>query len=308
MAKNIKSYDGLQSQKKRDLVFFWAMGIVPIGLFVIRYICVNLNSILYAFQSYDNAGRLYFSGFNNISQVLNDLTNEAWFKETLFRSVKLYFFMLLFTTPIPTFAAFFLFKKFPMSGFFKTILFLPTIISGLITAINFKFLLDRVIPYVALNYFDIDLGIGLLSNPDTRFGALLFQRLWFSIGSNLLVQIGAMNTTDKNTIDAGIIDGCSLIQEFWHIVLPACYQTIALGFVFGVGLIFTDDFGLYAFYGEGAPSDVWTLGYIFTVRTSTTSKFEYPYYSAWGALESFLIIPLTFILRFCVNRFGPSED
>ena len=186
--------------------------------------------------------------------------------------------------------------------------FIPNIISAVVTATSIKFMADRVIPSVALDWFNKDLGLGLLSEDGTRFGTMMFIRLWFSIGAGMLLNVGVMNTTDKNVVEAGVIDGCGLFREFWHIVLPHCYKTLALGFVFGFGLIFTEDLGLYSYYGEAAPQNLWTIGYVFLVNTKNASEYLYPYYSAWGMLESLIIIPLTFIARYAVMRFGPSEE
>ena len=103
----IKRNNGLKAQSKKDMQFFWALGAIPIAWYVVLYICINFNSILYAFQSYDETGKLIFSGFTNIQAVIDDLIHEEWLGETFRRSLGLYFLMLLFTTPIPVFISFF---------------------------------------------------------------------------------------------------------------------------------------------------------------------------------------------------------
>ena len=188
------------------------------------------------------------------------------------------------------------------------VMFIPNILSSVVTATAYKFICDRVIPTLALEWFNVDLGLGLISEYSTRFGALMFNRLWFTLGAGMLMNIALMNSTDKNTIEAGTIDGCTLLQEFWHIVLPHCYPTLILGFVFGFSSIFTDDFGLYAYFGEVAPQDLWTIGYVYTIKTINANEYVYPYYSAWGMLQSLIVIPLTFAARYFTLKYGPSED
>ena len=109
-------------------------------------------------------------------------------------------------------------------------------------------------------------------------------------------------------VEAATLDGVGFFGELWHIVLPKSYSVISIGFITGIVSIFTNEFGLYSFYGENASSDVSTLGYYFLVETKRASDAGYPYWAAWGLIASVIVIPLTFLARYLINKLGPSED
>lgn len=309
MSKMIKTNkSGMMSQKKYDLIFFWIIAVIPMGVWAFNYFVVNAGSFFLAFQEYDEYGVAHAS-FGSFKRVFTEVVGGGWFTDALVRSFWLYIMNVLVTSIAPIFLAYFMYKKMPMSGFFKVVLYIPNIVSGVVVISAYKYLVDRIIPELFLSWFHKDLGLGLLSEPDTRFGTIIFQWVWFNLTGGFIMTIGVMNSTDAHTIEAGIIDGCNMWQEFWHIVLPHIYPTISIGFIYGFSSMFTNDFGLFTYYGEAAPQDLWTLGYGHTIMSiKKGGEYEYPFLSAWGLCESFLIIPVTYLFKWTVETFGPSED
>ncbi len=293
---------GLHSAKVRDTIFFWCLVTIPLLVLAANMIFINLNSILLAFKGYTGTGESYYVGFDNFKEVFWAYQNDIKMVKSLENSLIVYGVSVVVTAIVPILFSYYLFKKMWGTGIFKVILFLPNIISPIVTVIIFKFLVDRVIPGL------MHLPNGLLSDKATTFGTILFYSMWMTFGSGMLIQLGAMNATDQSTIDAGQIDGVGFFGELWHIVLPKSYGVISIGFITGIASIFTNQFGLYAFYGEHAPARVSTLGYYFYVETSRAAESGYPYWAAWGLVASMITIPLTFIARYLINRFGPSEE
>ncbi len=303
-----KKKGNLFAQKKYDLLFFWSVAIIPMTFWAFNYFVVNGNSFLLAFKAYDKSGQIHYS-LSSFGRVFSEVVGGGWFSKTFIRSFWLYVMNVLVTAIVPIFLAYFLYKKMPMSGFFKVVLYIPNIVSGVVVISAYKYIVDKIIPQVAMQLFNMDLGNGLLSESSTRFGTIIFQWLWFNLTAGFIMTIGVMNSTDGHTIESGIIDGCNMWQEFWHIVLPHVYPTLSVGFIYGFSSMFTADFGLFTYYGENAPQNLWTLGYAQTIMTiSKNGEYEYPFLAAWGLCESFLIIPVTYFYKWIVNRFGPSED
>lgn len=310
MDKNIKrkKYSGMLTQKKYDLIFFWVIAAIPMSVWAFNYFGTNSGSFFLAFQAYDESGVMHFS-LDSFKRVFTEIVGGGWFTKTLVRSFWLYVMNVLVTAIVPIFLAYFMYKKMPMSGFFKVVLYIPNIVSGVVVISAYKYMVDRIIPELSLKWFGKSLGLGLLSEPSTRFGTIIFQWLWFNLTSGFIMTIGIMNSTDAHTIEAGIIDGCNMWQEFWHIVLPHIYPTLSIGFIYGFSSMFTADFELFTYYGQNASQDLWTLGYAHTIMSiKEGGEFEYPFLSAWGLCESFMIIPVTYFYKWVVGKFGPSED
>ena len=61
-------------------------------------------------------------------------------------------------------------------------------------------------------------------------------------------------------------------------------------------------------YGATAPNDVSTYGYYFYTQTQGAQSIaEYPLLSAMGLLMSVVAIPLTLLVKWLLEKFGPSE-
>lgn len=299
---------GMRTAKVYNAIFFWTVAILPMFMLAFGWIFINANSILLAFKSYDEAGNVSFSGFNNIVQVLQDYVKDPLTITYLKNSVIVYVVTLAITSIVPIIFSYYIFKKMWGSAFFKVIMFMPSIVSAICTVSIFRLLADRVIPML----LGWEAGNGLLTNPDTTFGTVVFYRLWLSFGGGMLTQIGAMNATDQSTIDAGQIDGLGFFGELWHVVLPKAYGIIFIGVYTGFAGLFTNDLGLYAFMGPNAPDRVSTIGYKYTVEmqkmAGANAMVTYPYWAAWGLVCSVVCIPMTFLLRYLIEHVGPSEE
>lgn len=302
-----KSTGGMRSKRVKDAVFFWGFAAIPLLALIFNLVFINLNSVLLAFRSYADTGEAGWSGLQNFAEVFRSYKSDPYMESSLKNSLVVYAVSVIVTAVIPIFFSYYLYKKKWGTELFKVVLFLPSVISGMATVIIFKCLTERVLPTV-LNKIGVNIGLGLLSEPKTQFPTVLFYTLWMQLGGGMLVFLGAMNSVDKSVVEAGKLDGLGFVGELWHVVLPRSYTVISVGFITGIASIFTNDFGLYAFYGENASSRVSTLGYYFLVQTKRAEVTDYPFWAAWGLIASFIVIPLTFLARHVIYKYGPSED
>ncbi len=299
MKKNKQKGQSLKSLKLKNTIFFWTIATVPLLLFAFDLIVVNANSIILAFKEYDG-DKIYF-GFGQFKKFFDYIT-IGQLTDAVPRSFFLYLVTLLVTSIIPIIFSYFLYHKYLGSGFFKVLLFLPNIISSVATINIFKYLASDVIPAV--------FGVDDLLSEKNRFTSIMIYTLWMQFGSGLLIQLGAMNATEKEVVEASHIDGVGFWGELWHVVLPKSYTILSIGMITGVISIFTNDFGIYTFYGNHAQPDVWTLGYKFLAESAMAegNPVEYSFLSAWGLCATLVAAPLTFFVKWLVEHVGPSED
>ena len=289
----------------KDGLFVYAVLLLPIIQFCIFYIGVNLNSILMTFQRYDESGYVW-AGFYNFELVWNNFVKTAIFGTVLKNSL-LSFVVVQLMSPIVLFFTFFIYKKFVGYKFFKVILFLPTIISSVILVTIFKKVCDVAIPSIVKALTDKSIT-GLLSNPDTKFGAIMFFYLWLSFGSLMLMYLGAMNGISDSVSEAAKLDGANNVQEFFYVVFPMIYPTFSTLFYTSVATIFTNQINLYSLWGTEADSAVWTFGYYLYKEVVQATSSNYPYLATLGILMTFIAAPLTFFCKWLLTKIGPSVE
>jgi raffinose/stachyose/melibiose transport system permease protein len=116
-------------------------------------------------------------------------------------------------------------------AFFRTVLFMPVVISMSATALLFSFVLH---PYVGLiNNFLRALNLESLIRPWlAERGSAMFMvsvaAIWQSLGIHLVIFIAALQTIDRELYDAGKIDGADGVGLFWRITLPLLKPFIAI--------------------------------------------------------------------------------
>lgn len=295
------------SEKRKDLLFYTIAIALPVLQFCIFYIGVNFNSILLSFQKFNREENAFlFCGFENFQNVFKEFFTGFTLKNGFFNSLKVWVLTTVISLPLSMLFSYFIYKKFPLAKFFKVALFLPQVISGIVTVVIYMYFIERAIPALSEALFHKSFE-GWLSNPETRFGALLFYNVFYSFGGYILLFLGGMNGVDPAVVEAGKIDGATGFKEFWYIVMPEIYPTFTTFFVLGVAGIFSNQFALFSFYGIEAGSNVMTFGYYLYAQTSVATDAEYPRLAAIGLIMTLLIVPVTLLVKRGLEKLGPKE-
>ena len=300
--------------RKRTLsrqLFYLAVILLPLIQFAIFYIYVNFNSFTMAFQLYepnvDTLGyTVSFAGWANFEKAIEILTENAYM---ITNSLTMYAFGLLFGTTFSIIFSYYIYKKYVFSGVFRVMLFLPQIISGLIFAVLFKFIVTDVYEQLGV-VLTGEKFVGLLDGQDTRFGTVIFFNLWISFGVSVLMYSNSMSAIDPSIVESAQLDGANTLQEFVWITLPSIYPTLVSFLVIGITGIFTNQNGLFDMFGTNANTAA-TLGYYLFMVVESADLDTVPSFSQISALSlvlTFIMVPITLVARNVLNRVGPSVD
>ncbi len=295
-------------------IFYWAVLALPLLQFCIFYIGVNFNSILLSFQTYSVEGGGFRwlelnEMFSNYQKFFLDLSNNATLKYCFENSFLVWLFSVILITPVSILFSYYLYKKRWLSGFFKIMLFLPTIVPGIVLVIIYKYFIDGGIPMLMDTWFNVRIS-GLLYNPNTVMTMIIIFLMLTGFGTGMLLYTGAMSRIDNSLIESCQLDGANSWQELWHVILPSIYPTITMQMVFGIATFFTSQAALYSFYGVNADPMNQTLGYwlFMKVANDNGTYSEYPYASAAGIVFTLIAAPITLIVKYVLEKYGPSED
>ena len=296
-----------------DLIFYCVFMAWPVLQFLVYYVGVNINSILMSFQFNtivdDKIVTDYFS-LEQYRKVFEWFSN-ADFKNYLSVSVKSYLITTCIGLPLGLLFAFYIYKKLPFWGGFRVILFLPSILSGVVVARIFSDFLSAGAPAI----FGKDSTLGSLLDPTKKnyFPVLMFYNVWIGFGTAVLMYSNKMSAIPEEIIESAHLDGAMGVKEFWYIVLPLTYSTISVFLITGVAQIFVNQFGAYDMFTGGAHNTIKSIGYWFFVEVAgkfktVQSSAELPYYSAVGVVLTLVTVPAALGFRWVLEHFGPSEE
>ncbi|MEY8560972.1 sugar ABC transporter permease [Jeotgalicoccus halotolerans] len=176
-----------------------------------------LFSLYGSFTNYNVTSTMDFVGFQNYEEMF---LHDSLFWTSLYNT--LYF--VIFSVPLTTIAAIFISvlvnQNLPGMKFFRTVFYLPAILSGVGVYLLWMQLLD---PSTGLiNSF---LGLFGISGPNWLFDAgwakpsLILMKLW-SAGGAMLLYLSAMQGISKTLYEAAVMEGASRVQMFFKVTLP----------------------------------------------------------------------------------------
>ena len=226
-------YNLIGTNKKKDIgaiIFISLMLIVPILAYLFFYVYINFNSVLMAFQIplYDGLGGFEW-GFDNFVKVYKQFTNtDENLLPYLLNTVIFFVTDTFVSLPLSLIICYFMYKKIAGYQIFRTIIYLPVIITTTIFATLFKGMLEAGGPIQMIcGRLGIEPPSTFVNSEDYALKTVLFFVIYSGIGGRFVLFGGAMNSIDPSIIDAGRIDGAGPVRELVSIIVPCIWPTLS---------------------------------------------------------------------------------
>lgn len=294
--------------RKNALIFYSLWMIVPMLHFVIFYVGVNFNSIILAFKVYDYELDRYVVTFRNFADFFRDLFTYDVLGVVFKNSLVLYFWGAVIGVSFALVFAFYIYKKFIGSGFFKVVLFLPSIISSMAMALIFLVFADVAIPDLVRSVTGKELTGLMIIGSDTVFPTIIFYNIWISFGIAMLMYSSAMSRIPEDIIEYSKIDGVSYARELFGITIPLIGSTLQTFIVVGIAGIFTNQANVLAFFPTTEDRNIQTIGFYLFSSVSRGMVSKYPYLAAGGLIFTLLTFPLTFGMQLLLSKIIPEVE
>lgn len=282
-------------------IFYAALMAFPVLQFLFFYVGVNFKSFGYAFMEQEKISDteiIWRATFDNFTRWFSNSSKLKDLLSTSGMSLIYYGATLLVSIPLAMLFSYYVFKKLPGAKLFRIFLFVPSIIPAAAFVLTYKIIFNDITPTL-IN--------GIKSFDESQFFYILFFNLYVSFGTSVLMYANKMFDISPEIIEAGQLDGALGIKEFWYIVLPLTFPTLSVFLVTGVATIFTNQYNLFLFH---ANPEWRSLGYYMYILAGSTVGYEQeiPNVAALGMLLTIVAIPLTYAVKYCLDKFGPSED
>ena len=282
-------------------VFYAALMAFPVLQFLVFYVGVNFKSFGYAFMEQEKISDteiIWRATFENFTRWFSNSSKLKDLLATSGMSLIYYGATLLVSIPLAMLFSYYVFKKLPGAKLFRIFLFIPSIIPAAAFVLTYKIIFNDIAPNI-IN--------GVKSFDESQFFYILFFNLYVSFGTSVLMYANKMFDIPPEIIEAGQLDGALGIKEFWYIVLPLTFPTLSVFLVTGIATIFTNQYNLFLFH---ANPEWRSLGYYLYILAGSTVGYEQeiPNVAALGMLLTVVAIPLTYAVKYCLDKFGPSEE
>lgn len=195
-------------------------------LFFIFVLYPIIQSVYYSMFNWKGFGpAVDFVGVENFSKILTDRV----FLIALRNGLLIVTFSLLFQLPLSMFLAVMVAHDLPGRAFFRTVFFMPYVLSEVITAYIWLFLFNPDPERGFLNAL-VTLGGGkpvlFLGNTDIVLITVFVVLTWKYFGFHMLLYLTGLQNIPTEIEEAARIDGANSIQSFFYITLPLLGSTI----------------------------------------------------------------------------------
>lgn len=194
-------------------------------------------------------------------------------------------------------------RKFRGVGIFRTIYFMPVVISMTASADIWLWIYNEL--YGVLNHLLLSLGIiddpiAWMHLPKTSLPAICVMVTWKMAGFSMLMLLGTFQSIDDEIYQAASIDGASSVQRFTRITLPLIRPTMGLSMVISViGSVLA--FEQFKIMTGGGPSSK-TQTAVYYIYETSFRHFKFGY----GAAMSMIVLVILAVLSYV--QFALTKD
>lgn len=280
-------------QEERTFYLFISLWIIGLVLFDAGPI---VASFVLSLTDWSMLGDPHWIGFANYERLADDDT----FLKALWNSI--YFgvgsvglgvtvsFLLALLLNQPVFGV----------SLFRTIFYLPAVVSGVAVAILWTNILhpDYGLINAALAKIGID-GPGWLESPEWSMPGLILMSVW-GAGGSMIIFLAGLQSVPQHLYEAAALDGAGWWRKFWNVTIPMMSPVIFYNLIVGF-IVSLQSFVLILIMTDGRPANsTLVLGLYLYRNAFTYLDLGYASALAWVLL---LVILLITAIQFIAAKF-----
>lgn len=299
-------------KKTKQRIFIILMLAYPVLQFLLFFGYVNFDTILLTFQKFSwSEGKYIYSGFDNYGMFFDRVFNDPWTRRTIINSL---FYMpvnSLIILPLSMAFSYFLFKKVPLSGFFRVVYFLPSILPIVVMTMAFSFTFDSNLGPVNDIYkwffgmFDSNVIVpSWFGSYPTNQIMIFVYGIWVGLGFNIILMTAAIARIPEELMEYGQLEGIGFFREFRTIVVPLIWPTVVTTFVLGMTSVFTAL--LQPLFLTPTSPDTNTIA--LAIYNSVMQNENIAYMATFGLVLSLIGLPIILLTRNTLSKFYAEVD
>ncbi|MFB5761792.1 carbohydrate ABC transporter permease [Paenibacillus medicaginis] len=272
------------------LVIYIGIALVPIGM-----------SFYYALMDWDGISPMTFVGFDNFIEIFKD--------DIFWTSVKNNLFIMLTGVvgqiPLGLLLALLLNGKLKGAGFFRTVGFLPVVISSVMVSLIWGMIYNT--EYGMLNSLLGAVGLenwqrNWLGDTSWSMISISIAYIWQNCGLYMVIFLAALQNISAEVNEAAELDGATGFKRTFLITIPMIRSTIFVAIVFSISNSFRV-FDLIQIMTGGGPAHATEVMTVYMYNNAFMNmRFGY------GSAVSILILVFSLIVISIVNRVSREKD
>jgi len=278
-----------RSRSAVSLILF----VLPAFVLYMTFLAIPMvQGTYYSFTDWNGLNKTFdFVGIKNYIEAFKD---DEHFRNSVLFTAKYVVVAVVLQNALALMLALLIESRKRAKGFFRTIFFMPNMLSIIISTFMWVFVFSKVIPALAEYSLFKFLDVSWIGDPSISFWTIVIVSLWGGIGTLMLIYMAAIQGIPQHLKEAAIIDGAQPLHMFRYITLPLILHAVTICLF----LTLNGSFKIYDLVfaltggGPGRGTQVITMNIL---EEAYQRNFRYGYASAKSVILFLIIFVITMV-------------
>ena len=285
--------------RKEQWITYLLMTAPGLVLYCVFLILPILMGVYYSLTDWTGIGTNFnFIGLDNYVKVF---TNDKRFGNALIFNLRYSVFLVAGIVVIGFLLAMLLNREMKGRSFFRTLYFMPAVLSMITIALVFKQVYFYVLPSIGKAIGSATLSENIIADRKLAIYGILFVHLWQGVALPTLLFLSGLQTIPIDLYEAASIDGANAWHQFKSITVPYILPTLSVVLVLAVkqGLNVFDYINAMTKGGPGGA----TTSIAMLIWQNAWERNRFSYAIAQAVITGLIIAVISFIqIKFTNDR------
>jgi raffinose/stachyose/melibiose transport system permease protein len=207
-----------------------------------------ISGVYYSLTDWNGIHKTYeFIGLANFKELFSD---GVFWKSIQF-TLKYVVVILFVSNVLALLLAVLIESRMRARGFFRTIFYMPNMISMIIGGYMWMFIFTRVIYYLADNWGLSFLDKSWIGDPHYSFIAIIIVSCWGTVGYLMIIYMAALQGVPVQLKEAATLDGANTWHMFQYVTFPMIQHAVTICIFWSLNSAFQVFDVIYSLTGGG---------------------------------------------------------
>jgi len=287
------------SGKGRRVITLLAFVFPAFALYALFVLAPAFGGAWYSFTNWNGYRPSYdWVGLANYVEALRD---DRYFRQSILFTLRYVACMVVLQNVIALGLALLVESRRRTKAFFRTIFFMPNMISMIVGGFIWMFLFTRVLPAIAAKSGLTFLDQSWIGDPRYSFLAILILSLWGGAGYLMIIYIAALQSVPAVLKEAAAIDGAGGFGVFRHVTLRMIAPAATIGVFLTLNSSFKVFDAVFALTG-GGPGRATQVIALNIFEEAFRGSYRFGYASAKSMILFLIVFVITLVQLWIMKR------
>ncbi len=278
-----------KTMRKEQYLTYLLMTFPGFVLYCVFLILPILMGIRYSLTDWTGIGTEFNEvGLDNYVKVL---TNDRRFGQAMIFNFRYTIMLVAGIVVIGFILALLLNRELKGRGFFRTLYFLPAVLSMVTVGLVFKQVYFYVLPVIGQSLGISALATNVISRKETAIYGIVFVNLWQGLAMPTLLFLAGLQTIPQELHEAAAIDGANAWQRFKAVTVPYMMPTLSVVLVLTV----KGGLGVYDYINVMTGGSYNTTSIAYLIYQNAFERNRFSYSIAQAVIVGLIIAAISFV-------------